>query len=134
MAIYEIHQINLTDRQIDEVNTPGTELPEFFKKYTRTTFAPEASAIYDAIDMYGHVANITAENLNAVFHIGNMGPEENIDRFDRMHSLSVGDIIVDTTDGATHYVDSTGFGRLFTNHFSTGPEGIGRDEDFLNVA
>ena len=125
MKKYEIYQINLTEAQINEVNS-SDEIPEFYRKASRTVSMPDASDLYDAIDMYEHVANIEAADLNGVFHIGNMGPEENIERLGPiMHSLSVGDIVVDTTDGATHYVDSFGFGRLFTNHFSTGPAGLG---------
>ena len=119
---YQIWQIVLTDEQIEEANTPGTDMPEFFKKYCRTNVMPDASAIYDAIDMYEHVANIEVdvEGLNTVFHVGNMGPEKSIERLlpggKQMHSISVGDIIIDEA-GNVNYVDSMGFGQLFTKHF-----------------
>ena len=126
---FEIWQINLTDEQIEEVNS-SDDMPEFFKKYTRTTFAPDVEDIYTAMndDMYEHVANITAMNKNHVFEIGNIGPEDRIERLAPMHSVSVGDVIVSKRDGATYYVDSAGFSRLFTNYFSTGPAGIGHDD------
>ena len=44
---------------------------------------------------YTHVSNITTEGLEGVFQVGNIGPEENIERLAQMHSLSVGDVIVD---------------------------------------
>ena len=44
---------------------------------------------------YQLVADIKAVDLNHVFQIGNIGPEENIERLDRMASISVGDIVID---------------------------------------
>ena len=57
---------------------------------------------------YTHVSNITADNLEGVFHVGNMGPEENIERFLPMHSVSVGDIVEDQL-GHKSVVASFGF-------------------------
>jgi len=62
--------------------------------------------------MYKPVAKIEAENLEQVFHIGNMGPEEKIERLDRMHSVSVGDLVFDPNTAIYYYVDSFGFGEL----------------------
>ncbi len=47
---------------------------------------------------YGKVCMIEANNLDQVFHVGNVGPESLIDRGPlntRMASISVGDIIED---------------------------------------
>ena len=74
LETFEIHQINLTDEQVDEINS-SEDMPEFYKKYTRTTISPDPSDIYDAIDMYEHIADITAMNKNLVFEVGNVGPE-----------------------------------------------------------
>ena len=60
---------------------------------------------------YEHVCDIEAEDLNDVFHIGNMGPEEKINRFAPMHSISVGDIVVDEL-GVSHMVDPIGFSTV----------------------
>ena len=51
----------------------------------------------DAYDenLYKEVAHIDAEDLDEVFTIGNIGPEEKITRLASMHSLSVGDLIGD---------------------------------------
>ena len=46
-----------------------------------------------------------------MFHVGNMGPEELIERFAPMHSLSVGDI-VEGTDGVKHVVADFGFKKV----------------------
>tara|TARA_B000000565_G_C23770877_1_gene372166 strand:+ start:329 stop:664 length:336 start_codon:yes stop_codon:yes gene_type:complete len=45
------------------------------------------------LSAYEEVAAIEADTLDEVFEIGNIGPEEKIERFDRMHSISVGDVI-----------------------------------------
>ena len=60
---------------------------------------------------YTHVSNITAENLEDVFHVGNMGPEENIERLSRMYSVSVGDIVEDET-GKQSVVDKDEFSEV----------------------
>ena len=114
MTKYTVFQINLTDTQIDEVNAAKGDYPDFYCKYIRTNFQPKPEAILDAFDMYKPVARIEAEDLEKVFEIGNIGPEENIERLDRMHSLSVGDLVFDPNTGIYHYVDSFGFGELPT--------------------
>ena len=45
------------------------------------------------LSAYEEVAAIEADSLNEVFQIGNIGPESKIERFGRMHSISVGDVI-----------------------------------------
>ena len=42
---------------------------------------------------YDEVCTIEADDLDEVFQIGNIGPEEKIERLNRMHSISVGDVI-----------------------------------------
>ena len=58
--------------------------------------------------LYTHVANIEANDLDEVFDIGNIGPECNIERLGRMHSVSVGDVIV-AEDGTMAVVADMGF-------------------------
>ena len=41
------------------------------------------------------MAKIQTASAIEVFHIGNMGPEESIERLSQMHSISVGDVLVD---------------------------------------
>ena len=43
-----------------------------------------------------------------MFEVGNIGPEENIERLHPMYSTSVGDIVVDP-EGNKHVVASFGF-------------------------
>ena len=58
--------------------------------------------------LYTHVANITAADFDEVFEIGNIGPEQNIERLARMSSISVGDVIVGE-DGTIAVVAEVGF-------------------------
>ena len=58
--------------------------------------------------LFDLVAHIEAEDYNQCFEIGNIGPEQNITRLDRMSSLSVGDVIVGE-DGTVAVVASMGF-------------------------
>ncbi len=63
------------------------------------------------LSSYEEVAAIEADNLNEVFQIGNIGPDEKIKRFGRMHSISVGDVIRDDR-GRCFVVAPLGFERL----------------------
>lgn len=60
---------------------------------------------------YGKVCEIEAADLDEVFEIGNIGPESKITRLDRMHSISVGDVIEDDKH-RLYIVGSFGFERL----------------------
>jgi hypothetical protein len=55
-----------------------------------------------------HVSTIVANNLEQVFDIGNIGPESKITRHAPMHSISVGDVIVDD-NGVANVVASFGY-------------------------
>ena len=63
---------------------------------------------------YDIVCEIEAADLDEVFKIGNIGPEENITRIAPMHSVSVGDVIRDDR-GRCFVVSSIGFTRLGEN-------------------
>ena len=104
---FKVFQINLSNAQIDEINT-AKERPAYYEKYLNTTFRPTAESIQVASDMYRLVAEIEAKSLGQVFDIGNIGPEEQIRRIAPMHSVSVGDIIVDET-GRAKFVAPMGF-------------------------
>lgn len=110
MAKFRVFQINLSNDQIDEVNT-SKDYPDFYKKYLATTFRPTAEAIVEARDMYTEVAVIDARNLEDVFNIGNIGPEDCIQRIKPMHSISVGDVVINEL-GIASVVASMGFTRV----------------------
>jgi hypothetical protein len=64
---------------------------------------------------YTLVADIEAASLDDVFQIGNIGPEGYITRYDRMTSVSVGDIIVDREADEYYMVAKFGFTKLFAD-------------------
>ena len=67
--------------------------------------------IQENLDKYVHVADLDTDNLDEAFEIGNIGPEEKYTRYSRMHSVSVGDILVEKT-GQAHVVASFGFDEI----------------------
>ena len=113
MQTFKLYQIHLTDAEIDLINEEGHDAVHkqslkldmsFSKNDTGTVAADAFNRGY-----YTHVSNITADNLEGVFHTGNMGPEENIERLSRMYSVSVGDIVEDVDNGSFHIVAGMGF-------------------------
>jgi len=74
-TVYQISKDVKNDHRAFEAMIDGTIDPVFF------------------LSAYEEVAAIEAKDLNEVFKIGNIGPESKIERFGRMHSISVGDVI-----------------------------------------
>jgi hypothetical protein len=108
---YTVHQINLSDEQFNAHR----------ETYLNTTFRPTVESIIAARGLYAPVAEITADSLDQVFSIGNVGPESSIKRLAPMHSISVGDVIVDEC-GHAFYVAPVGFKSIdvIAQHFATG--------------
>lgn len=111
---YELHQIYLSDAEIDKVNAEGHYSVDKNKLSIEMTSARKnqiellAKEAWDK-GYYTHVSNIeTDEGLSGVFRVGNIGPEENIERLFEMHSVSVGDIIIDNK-GKKFVVANLGF-------------------------
>jgi len=99
---YAIYQIRITDAEFDLINEKGFDAVPAKKAKIDMEFDFRGTKIgglaYDAFvekGYYTHVANIEASSPNEVFQVGNIGPENQIERLDRMHSISVGDVIVD---------------------------------------
>lgn len=111
IKLFTVYQINLSD---DEFNAHR-------ETYLNTTFNPTDEAILAARGLYKPVAYIQAMSLGGVFDIGNIGPEKYIERLAPMHSVSVGDVIVDE-DGRAFYVAPVGYKSLdvIAEHFATG--------------
>lgn len=108
--IFTVYQIVLDDDLVDLINKEG------FDCHVKSKARLEAMMKGDVRlgvqhDCYTKVAEIVADNLDHVFHVGNMGPEDRIERFDQMHSISVGDIIADA-DGNCSVVANFGFTPL----------------------
>ena len=111
---FAVYQIHLTDEQYVIINAQGhNAVPSHKIKLDMTMdfrghkIGGLASEAWEA-GYYTHVANIEAEDYNGVFEIGNIGPEENIERLTRMYSISVGDVIVGE-DGTMAVVAPMGF-------------------------
>jgi hypothetical protein len=113
--LFTVHQIQIDRSVYDRVNELGHEqaaeqYPEY-RAYMDTMFKGSDGYKTEYAEYYTPVCTIEAENLNRVFDIGNIGPEESITRLARMHSVSVGDIIVDP-NGVKHMVNSFGFEEI----------------------
>ena len=112
---FAIYQIRITDAEVDLINATGdfNSVPKKKAKidmefdFAGHKIGGLADAAWEA-GYYTHVANIEADDYNDVFQIGNIGPEENIERLERMHSISVGDVIVGE-DGTLAVVAPIGF-------------------------
>ena len=109
---YKIFQIKLTDSEVDLINEKGHDSvhKQSLKLDMNLRKNDTGRIAADAFNRgyYTHVSNITADSLEGVFHVGNVGPEENIERLSPMHSLSVGDIVEDGS-GAMSVVAGYGF-------------------------
>jgi hypothetical protein len=119
---FALYQIHLTADEVETINRTGSHnsVPRHAAKLDIqcTPDKEKEQAVEKAWDagFYTHVANITAENLEDVFKIGNIGPEENIERLAEMHSVSVGDVVIQAPDDkgnldcmGRHVVASFGF-------------------------
>ncbi len=112
---FTVKQIQIADSVYDQVNRLGheeaaQEFPEY-RAYMDTMFRGSDGYKSEYEQFYAPVCVIEADSLNRVFDIGNIGPEESITRLARMHSVSVGDIIVDPY-GVKHMVDRMGFKEI----------------------
>lgn len=112
---YRVYQLKIAREVYDYVNKVGhaeaaVKYPEY-KVSKDIRFQGSAKWEPSMFAYFTPVCEIAASNLDQVFDIGNIGPEEKIVRLDRMHSVSVGDIIEDST-GEFHMVDDFGFNKI----------------------
>ena len=111
MSTFKLWQVHLTDEEIDVINKHGHGAVEKHRLHLDIQFKETTMWSIDKMfskKYFTHVANIKANNLEDVFKIGNIGPEENITRLAPMHSVSVGDIVEDE-NGNRHVVSNFGF-------------------------
>ena len=113
---YKIFQIQLTDAEVAMINANGHDSVPKQKLRLNISMSfgePIGGLVKEALaaDYYTHVGNITANDLEDVFNVGNIGPEESIERLGRMSSLSVGDVVEDE-NGVRHVVASFGFEEI----------------------
>lgn len=97
MQKFKLYQIHLTDAEVDKVNAEGhNSVPKHLTKLDMSFAKNDVGSLAKkAMDnnWYTHVSNITADGLEKVFEIGNIGPEENIERLAPMYSVSVSDVV-----------------------------------------
>ena len=108
MAQFKVFQFQLNSQDEALVNKEGWDASPKLQAYMNVRFgkwAPIAHKYYDL------VAEIEAASLDQVFDIGNIGPESAITRRAPMHSVSVGDIIMNE-QGDMHLVASMGFTKI----------------------
>ena len=103
----------MSDAEIDKVNAEGHESVDKNKLHIDMTLRRNQIELLAreawSKGYYTHVSNIeTDEGLSGVFSVGNIGPEENIERLAPMYSASVGDIIIDNK-GKKFVVANLGF-------------------------
>ncbi len=108
MAQFKVFQFQLNDEDHDLIDKEGWDASPKLKAYMSVRFSKWAPVAHKYYDL---VAEIEATDLKQVFDIGNIGPERAITRLAPMHSVSVGDIIMDE-QGDTHLVASMGFTKI----------------------
>jgi len=117
MTKFKVYQIHLTEEEYALVNAKGHGA---CKKQTYKIDMPIARKWEKLVALvlgaescgyYKLACSIEADDLNDVFRIGNIGPEEDIERHPEnpMSSISVGDVIVDTSTGKRFVVAPQGF-------------------------
>lgn len=109
---YTVYQIRYTEDEIAGINAGAKSMKREIRDDMAMDFRGEKmvslveKALYE--NLYTGVAQIEATCLDEVFQVGNIGPESQITRLDRMASVSVGDLIEDE-DGNRHVVANFGF-------------------------
>ena len=67
----------------------------------------------DDIELYNDKYLVQADDLDEVFHLTNLWHDDSkIHRYERGHSTSVGDLIVDNSTGETFIVSGYGFDKV----------------------
>ena len=91
-----VYQINFTKKQVDEINDPSTARPEYYKAYLKTIWDAD---VYQAWNMglYEHVADVSTDCFDTAFAVMNRWnpvDEKLVRRYKKLHSMSIGDIVV----------------------------------------
>ena len=108
----KVYQIQLTDEDINIINTGGEYTPRinaYFKRHFETSFDP-----YN-FEHYTHVANVDVDGFEQAFEAMNLWEEsslfDRVEKLGRCSSMSVGDIVADH-DGKLYRCASFGFFEL----------------------
>ena len=109
--IFSVYQIVIDNHLSDLINKEGWDCHVKALAYKEAMFGNVVIGMKH--DCYTKVAEVVADDLNHVFEIGNIGPEENITRIGQMCSLSVGDVIQCQETGDCFLIANFGFDQLF---------------------
>jgi len=112
--MYTVYQASLSNKEVKKINSIGWDAArkelKSIDEYCTAFLDKDYKKAFD-VGRYKKVAQIEANNLDDVFTIGNMGPDERIIELDVMFSVSVGDIIEDSA-GDFYVVAPLGFNKL----------------------
>ena len=109
--IFTVYQNDLSEIQ-DLINSEGWDCHVKAVCHIQASIYDNAQiAVMHFDSCYKKVAEVVADDLEHVFEVGNIGPEDRITRLDKMHSISVGDIVADA-DGNCSVVCNVGFTPL----------------------
>ena len=108
--IFSVFQIVIDKDLSDLINKEGFECHVKALAYKQAMLEGDVR-IGIQHDCYTKVAEVVADDLEHVFEVGNIGPEDRITRLEKMTSISVGDIIADA-DGNCSVVCNVGFTPL----------------------
>lgn len=108
--MFKVFQIQLTNSEVDAINTIGWDATPRTQAYADRSF--DSTFKVENFKFYDHVANVDAADLEDAFHLMNLWDDESkIERLDRCSSMSVGDIIEDA-DGRLFRCASFGFSAI----------------------
>ena len=92
--LIKVFQIVIDKDLSDLINREGWDCHVKAKSYLLAQDGDAKIALQNGC--YTHVANIVADDINHAFEVGNIGPEDRIERLAQMRSVSVGDVLVDS--------------------------------------
>jgi len=114
---YTVYQYHISEEAYDHLNNVGCSgdfepYPELYiQRDVKFVGAKKFSAWMS--EYYNAVCEIEAEDLEEVFHIGNVGGSIKLIA-DKIYSVSVGDIIHHHKTNTFHMVDDFGFTQLLS--------------------
>lgn len=112
--MFNVLQIELTDALYNEINADGgTGLKAFARSAAIINADVERAA---ALSMYSHVADVHTDDMDEAFEVMNLwNDEDKVTRHGQVHSLSVGDILVEPKTFNAYVVAPVGFKKLDHN-------------------
>lgn len=86
----------LNSLQVARLVRQGEIGVEEWREYCDIKILGTSKAVQNALDSgkYTHVANIEANDPEEVFEIGNIGPEDRIERLGQMQPIAIGDVVI----------------------------------------